>query len=193
MSKHWNPAKPRVALKPSRIRRDPVRLVSDVPATRKKRAYSSEREMWFGMTGVVLFASAIAVVIVGISVATFTRDDPGAAARAGRFGQCYDSDGPNCVLDGDTIYVRGRRVEIAGIEAPRIQGSGCADERTRGIDAAVRLADQLNGGQVTLGVPFRDPSGRAVRMVEVNGSNLGEQMIAAGLARRAGDPQGWCG
>jgi micrococcal nuclease len=193
MSKHWNPPRHTAKLKPSRIRRDPVRLVADVPAARKKRAYSSEREMWFGMTGVVLFASAIAVVVVGISVATFTRDDPGAAARAGRFGQCYDSDGPNCVLDGDTIYVRGRKVEIAGIEAPRIQGWGCADERTRGIDAAVRLADRLNSGQVTLGKPFRDPSGRAVRPVTVNGSDLGEKMIAGGLARRAGDPQGWCG
>jgi endonuclease YncB( thermonuclease family) len=193
MSKHWNPPSHSAKLKPSRIRRDPVRLTGAVPAAPKKRAHSNEREMWFGMTGVVLFASAIAVVVVGISVATFTKDDPGAATRAGRFGQCYDSDGPNCVLDGNTIYVKGARVEIAGIEAPRIQGSACADERTRGIDAAVRLADRLNSGQVTLGAPFRDPSGRAIRTVAVDGSDLGERMIAAGLAHRAGDPRGWCG
>ena len=51
--------------RPSRIRRDPV----PVGGTPKKavNAYPSEREVWTVVIGVVLFALAITVAIVGTS------------------------------------------------------------------------------------------------------------------------------
>lgn len=195
MSKHWAPNKPTVALKPSRIRRQPVQLVPDVPAaTRKPVRLSDTEQMWFGVTGVLLIAAALVVVIAGIAIFTFTRDDPAAAARAQRFAQCYDAEGSNCVLDGDTIYVRGARVEIAGITAPEIQGAHCNAERTKGIDAAVQLAALLNSGPVTVSRPFRDDYGRIAQKVEVKGEDVGRTLMDAGAVQKyKGMKRRWCG
>jgi micrococcal nuclease len=192
MSKHWKPGKKTVELRPvarpSRIRRDPVRIEE-----KKVQKRSEEREIWGGVAGVLLMAAAVTAVIVGISIATFSRYDPAAEARTQRFAQCYDADGPNCVLDGDTIYVGGGKVQIAGIAAPQIQGAQCDAERSRGIDSAVRLADLLNSGKVTVSPAFRDEYGRGVRSVQVKGRDVAERMINIGLARRYfGERPNWC-
>jgi endonuclease YncB( thermonuclease family) len=191
VSKHFHPPRKPGAPRPSRIRRDPVRIEPTVSLA-KAEAISSEREMWGGVAGVLLFAGALVVLVVGISAATIFHDDPAAAARALRFGQCYNS-GPNCVIDGGTIRVAGRKVAIAGIDAPSIQDARCDAERTRGIDAAVRLADLLNSGKVTVGGPFRDASGREVRKVQVGGEDVGAALVDAGAVREPGsETAGWC-
>lgn len=188
MSKHWKPQT--VPLKPSRIRRDPVRLAPAPPPRRElSQAAVREREIRGGIAGVLLVAVTLVVATIGISWATFSRGDPQAAANAGRFGQCYNASGPNCVVDGGTIYVRGQKVQIAGIQAPGIQGARCDAERERGIDAAVQLAELLNKGVVTIA----GPTGHA-KIIEVDGSDVGEAMIARNLARRdLGEPANWCG
>lgn len=198
MSRPWNPRKQTVTLdgaapRVSRIRREPVRKLSEVDIA-KAEATKREREMLGGMTGVILFAAAIFIVVIGIAVATVFRDDPDAEARARHFGQCYNAFGPNCVIDANTIRVQGETVRIAGAIAPQVQGARCDAERSRGIDAAVRLADLLNSGKVTLGPVSTDPQGREVRTVEVNGRDVGEAMVAKGMARRADNTgRGWCG
>ena len=158
----------------------------------KAEAISSEREVWGGVAGVLLFAGALVVLAVGISAATIFHDDPAAAAREARYGQCYNS-GPNCVIDGGTIRVAGRKVAIAGVEAPGIPDARCEAERARGIDAAVRLADLLNTGKVTVGGPLRDASGREVRKVRVGGEDVGAALVDAGVVGSSdGTPQDWC-
>lgn len=198
MSKHWKPAGPKPQLRPSRIRRDPVRLAPVRELSKaeieKAEARTREREVWGGVAGVVLFAVGITALALGIGAATFSDYDPAAAAaQAARFGQCYNSPGPNCVLDGGTIYVRGQKVVIADIDAPAIQGARCEAERATGIAAAVRLADLLNSGKVSLGRTVTDAEGRAVRKVLVNGEDVAATLVDAGLAREPGDDsESWC-
>jgi endonuclease YncB( thermonuclease family) len=190
--KRSKPRRPALALAPSRIRREPVRLEPELDPV-KAEARAREREMWGGVAGVLLFAAGLAVLAIGISAATIFHDDPAAAARATRFGQCYNAEGPNCVLDGGTIYVQGKKVAIAGVDAPQIQRARCENERAHGIEAAVRLADLLNGGKVTVSAPFRDPYGRAVRKVRVGGDDVGGTLIDTGVAREYdGAGQHWC-
>jgi endonuclease YncB( thermonuclease family) len=190
VGKHWTPRKPTIALRASRIRHQPL-LVRE--PEKKAQPPSPEREMWGGIAGVLLFSAAIAAAIVGISAVTiiiYASNQP--EPRPGHFGHCYNENGPNCVLDGGTIYVAGQRIEIAGMVAPSIQDPRCPEERSRGIDAAMRLADLLNSGHVTVGGTFRDPYGRAVRKVQVNDEDVGEAMISAGLARKAGEAENYC-
>lgn len=187
MSKQWSPRKQTVELAPgSRIRKQPV------PVQKAPEPPSPEREVLSGMAGITLFAVALAVLILGISIATIIHTDPNAAARAARFSQCYDAEGSNCVLDGNTIYVQGQKIEIAGVVAPKIQGAQCDDERSRGIDSAVRLADLLNSGKVTLGDTVRGPDGQLRRKVEVGGNDVAATMIGAGMARDPDNSNGWC-
>lgn len=193
VSKHWSPPRHTAKLRKSRIRREPVRLANDPRKERKVEAISLERQLWGGVTGILLIAGALVALAVGISIATFSNYDPvAAAADAARFAQCYNAAGPNCVLDGKTIYIDREKVRIAGVEVPKIQGAQCSDERSRGIDAALRLAELLNGGKVTMSAPIPNPSG-AVRKVFVNGDDVAPMLISAGLARPSeGDEQNWC-
>lgn len=187
MSKPLKLTKQTVELRPSRIRRQPV------PVPKTPEPPSPEREVLGGIAGIALFALALAVLIVGVSIATIMHDDPAAAARAAKFAQCYDAEGSNCVLDGDTIYVQGQKIEIAGVIAPKIQGAQCDEERSRGIDSAVRLADLLNSGKVSVGATVREPDGQLRTKVEVGGNDVATAMINAGMAREYGNTNGWCG
>lgn len=178
---------------PSRIRRDPVRVPTEAElkaAELRKR----ERERWRTVAGLALFGAGIAAAAIAVGAVTYSSYDPAkAAAEASRFRQCYAGVGDNCVLDGDTIYVQRAKVEIAGIEAAQIRGGACSAERERGIDAAVRLVDLLNGGEVTLSDPFRDPYGRSVQTVSVNGKDVAKAMIAARVVRPyTGAKHDWC-
>jgi endonuclease YncB( thermonuclease family) len=180
-----------VELRPSRIRRDPIRLEGN---ERRTAARSPEQEIWGGVAGVLAIAVLLVVVIVGLGAATIFRDDPDAAAREERFAQCYNAEGSNCVLDGGTIYWAGDKVRIAGMDAPQILGAQCRLERERGIDAAVKLVALLNGGKVTVGPEFRDESGREVHKVMVDGNDVAKTMISAGSARKPSETEApnWC-
>jgi endonuclease YncB( thermonuclease family) len=191
--KHWKPAKKTVELepatRPSRIRREPVRTAADGNGRSYWRSVEWDRR--FAVIGVVLVALAITGVVVGISVVTFSKDDPEAAARATEFRQCYEG-GANCVVDGQTIYAAGQRIKIAGMVAPGIDQASCEGERDRGIEAAVGLASLLNRGRVVVGPPVRDAEGTWRRKVEVGGRDVAAAMIAANLARPEYGPRSWC-
>ena len=109
MSKHWKPDKKTVVLspaaRPSRIRREPVQLNPNVPARPQRPINYREIELYGGIAGILVFAALIAAMIIGLAVFTVFRDDPDADVRALQFSQCYNAQGPNCVLDGGTIYV----------------------------------------------------------------------------------------
>ena len=177
-----------VAARPSRIRRDP-------PPVQKQKldkvAISEERQIWGGVAGILLFAAVLAVGTVGISAATLFHSGAPSAPPP-RFGQCYNAGGPDCVLDGDTIYLAGEKVKIAGMETARIQGARCDDERSRGIDAALQLASLLNKGNVTLGGTERDGDGQLRRTVEVDGQDVSSAMIGSGAAGQPGSDRNWC-
>ena len=192
MSKHWTPPRQTVKLRPSRIRRDPVKLNGIEPQPERKLEVNTlERQLWGGVTGIVLIAVSLVALAVGISVATFSRAD--ASAQGPRFGQCYNAYGPNCVLTGDSLRFEGDEVQIAGLDVPAITGAKCPEERERGINAVLRLATLLNAGTVTASAPYRDPFGRTVRKLFVNGDDVARKLINEDLGRRYdGGNQDWC-
>ncbi|HEY8592686.1 MAG TPA: hypothetical protein VIL42_07460 [Sphingomicrobium sp.] len=66
MSKSFNKKTVELAQQPSRIRREPpVQIVQ-----KAVRAYPTEREVWTVVIGVILFAIAISIIMVGVSDAT---------------------------------------------------------------------------------------------------------------------------
>ena len=193
MSKHWKPGRQTVALqpapRPSRIRRDPL-LVK--PIEKKVAPPSREQEIWLGVTGILLFALAIAVATLGFSV--ITGKDSGAVAapiQTEKFGDC--TGGPNCVIDGETIRVGGDTLKIAGMRAPRIRSARCDAEEQRGVKSVEALTALLNSGKVTTGGQVREPDGQMRTQVLVDGQDVAAKMIAAGTAREAGSvPPSWC-
>lgn len=99
-------------------------------------------------------------------------------------------------IDGDTIEADGRRYRVANIDTPEMgQGARCAAERRLAqratqraralIDAAARVETHALGRI--------DRYGRHVAYVWIDGRDLGEALIAEGLARPwRGRREPWC-
>ena len=101
----------------------------------------------------------------------------------------------NCVVDGDTIWMRGEKIRLLGIDTPELSPSRCAEEERLGQAAKRRLHGLLNSGVVTLERDGRDRDryGRLLRRVYVDGEPVGATLIAEGLARPYGTGrQPWC-
>ena len=132
-----------------------------------------------------------------------TIDDPGLPRASGArndavrasFGYCHSGGGTNCVVDGDTFYVGGEKVRIAGIDARKTHPPRCADEARLGNAATERLHALLNSGAVTMTSIDRDRDvyGRLLRNVAVGGVDVGEAMVSAAVAREYGSGRrSWC-
>jgi endonuclease YncB( thermonuclease family) len=98
------------------------------------------------------------------------------------------------VIDGDTFSVGGQRIRVAGIDAPETHPPRCMEEARLGLAATQKLKELLGSGTVTISGSGHDQYGRELREVRVNGRDVGEAMLAAGLARSyAGEKrQEWC-
>ncbi|MCA1869389.1 thermonuclease family protein [Agrobacterium genomosp. 3] len=119
-----------------------------------------------------------------------------ASAVPRTFVRCGKGFRVTCVVDGDTLWLNGQKIRIADIDTPEISSPGCRAEAQRGERAANRLVELLNKGPVAIrSVGDRDVDrfGRALRIVLVNEQNVGDFLIAEGLARPwEGQRQSWC-
>lgn len=102
----------------------------------------------------------------------------------------------NCVIDGDTFWLDGRKVRIADIDTPEISEPKCPSEYERGMQAKHRLQEILNAGPIELEpIPGRDKDqyGRDLRVVVRDGRSIGDQLVSEGLARTwTGRREPWC-
>ena len=136
-----------------------------------------------------------------------TADDEAWAARAKddaiaspatsvvRFGFCHVGGGTNCVVDGDTIWIRGQKVRVADIDAPETHDYRCQGEEVLGNRATQRLIQLVNSGSVTMRPIDRDEDvyGRKLRIVMVDGTSVGDTLVSEGLARYyEGGRKPWC-
>lgn len=118
-----------------------------------------------------------------------------ASVTRASFSYCYRGGGTNCVVDGDTFWIGGEKVRIADIDAPETHPPRCAYEARLGNQATEKLHALLNSGAVTMTSIDRDRDvyGRLLRNVSVNGADVGEAMVSAGVAREyGGGRRPWC-
>jgi micrococcal nuclease len=144
-----------------------------------------------------------AAVFVGVGVAALGAPalsapalfHPASVPVPASFGYCFRGGGSNCVVDGDTFWIGGDKVRIAGIDAPETHPPRCAYEARLGEEATEKLHALLNSGAVTMTSIDRDRDvyGRMLRNVQVNGADVGEAMVGAGVAREyGGGRRPWC-
>lgn len=115
--------------------------------------------------------------------------------QVGEFTICHTGGGRNCVVDGDTVWIEGIKIRIADIDAPETHPPRCDEEARLGSRATERLAELMNLGPFDQMVQGRakDRYGRQLRVLMRDGTSLGEQLVAEGLARRwEGARQPWC-
>lgn len=109
------------------------------------------------------------------------------------------------VIDGDTVQVAARIwlsqtvetfVRVKGIDTPELRGN-CPEEKDLAVRARAFVMDRLVAGQgVTLLEIEPDKYGGRVvaRLLTADGQDVGEQLVAAGLAYRydGGRKTPWC-
>lgn len=111
------------------------------------------------------------------------------------FSFCHVGAGYNCVVDGDTIWLKGQKIRVADIDAPETHDFRCASEKERGDRATRRLEELLESGPIILQSIDRDEDtyGRKLRIVLVNGASVGDTLVSEGLARYYGNGRRpWC-
>jgi micrococcal nuclease len=102
------------------------------------------------------------------------------------------------VIDGDTLELTGGdRVRILNIDTAEMPPrSRCGRERKLALAAKVRLAELVEQGEIiTLAREGRDrdPYGRQLRRVRIDGRDVGEQLVREGLAQPwRGHKADWC-
>lgn len=92
-----------------------------------------------------------------------------------------------CVVDGDTVWIAGEKIRLLDIDAPEMEGK-CPAERAMAIRSRDRLVVLLNAGPVTIARQGKDRYGRTLARL----GDVGEQLIAQGLATRWPKRKDWC-
>lgn len=121
---------------------------------------------------------------------------------------CVEPDSPaggqSCrvaeVVDGDTLGLAcegGPEVlaRLKGVDAPEIARARCPAERAKGQEARRTLERLVAGGAVTRAVfAGKHSDGRSLVALEIDGRDVGQAMIAAGMARAFSDEvyPDWC-
>ena len=177
-------------------RRKHHRQYRPTPARYRKGYYARQRWTWtamvIGCVGLFQLVDSLPIFKAPSALASSV-----VPPVAGAFHACKWGGGSDCMVDGDTIYLHGQKIRIAGIDAPETHDYGCSSELDLGERAASRLQALLNsGGAVTLTSIDRDEDryGRKLRNVAVGGADVGETLVSEGLAREyAGGRRSWCG
>ncbi len=129
-------------------------------------------------------------------LATAPRTQTIGAPISAHFELCGAGTRVTCVVDGDTVWIKGDKIRIADIDTPEVFSPKCAAERQRGEEATRRLQQLLNAGPIELArYDSRDTDvyDRTLRVIQRDGQSLGAVLVAEGLARRwDGARRGWC-
>jgi len=94
-----------------------------------------------------------------------------------KLGYVYDGDTVELICDGES-----RTARIKGFDTPETRDPGCAAEAALGKAATERLRVLVNGGTVTLESHGRDKYGRVLTTLKVAGHDVGDTLVAEGLA-----------
>lgn len=98
-----------------------------------------------------------------------------------------------CIVDGDTIWLHGQNLRMRDYDTPEPSTAVCgrAAEVSLAKQASARLRDLLNSNPWTVETFGRDRHGRVLATIRINGTDVGDILIAEGLARRWPDGREW--
>lgn len=141
--------------------------------------------------GAILFVAALVAAWF-----VFGEKTQAGRAAATNFSICAAPPHINCVMDGDTFYLKSRPIRIADIDAPETHPARCSQEAELGGHATYRLRELLNARPFEIRSYERDTDrhGRQLRIIARDGESIGGILVSEGLARPwGGKREPWCG
>lgn len=105
---------------------------------------------------------------------------------------CGGSARYNCVVDGDTIWLKGEKIRLETFNTPEFGGK-CRREINLASRAQRRLSQLLSKNAFTAERSGHDRFGRRLATIKIGGRDVGAILIAEGVAHRwNGYRQHWC-
>lgn len=105
---------------------------------------------------------------------------------------CSGQNRVTCVVDGDTVWIKGEKIRLEGIDAPEPRGR-CYDELIGAAKATERLRVLLTTNHFTIDRSGKDRYGRTLARIMIGNRSAGEMMISEGLVRKwRGKRENWC-
>lgn len=100
------------------------------------------------------------------------------------------------VWDGDSFRLgmtrQAEAIRVMNIDAPEIEGK-CTYEKDLAQASKARLAEMLEGQTVEIIRDGKDRYGRTLALLKVGDQDIGDQLVAEGLARTwSGRREPWC-
>lgn len=129
---------------------------------------------------VALVALIGAAVVIDFETAAY----PSIVSGSGNFPLCVSANQRNCVIDGDTIEIRGERIRFHGIDAPESRQTCVARGQVWrcGRKAAIALADFIGRSPVRCEKRGTDRYGRTIAACHVRGDDVEQWMVLNGWA-----------
>lgn len=153
----------------------------------------------------ILLVGGIAAMFGGNGSSTSTRSSAPApistamaASAPGEYRVNFRMCGSNrytCIVDGDTIWFEGQNLRLESYDTPEPYNDICGGQREVALAhlASARLLELLNSNAFTVDTHGADRYGRTLATIRIGGRDVGDVLIAEGLARRW--PNGrefWC-
>jgi endonuclease YncB( thermonuclease family) len=100
-----------------------------------------------------------------------------------------------CIVDGDTVWLNGVNLRLESYDTPEPHNDICGGQAEIALAhrASARLLQLLNSGPFTVDAGGQDRYGRVLATIRIAGTDVGDILIAEGLARSW--PNGdefWC-
>jgi len=98
-----------------------------------------------------------------------------------------------CVVDGDTIWLNGQNLRLKSFDTPEPHTAICGGQREVALahKASARLLELLNSNTWTVQTFGKDRYGRTLATIRIGRTDVGDILIAEGLARRWPDGDEW--
>ena len=109
--------------------------------------------------------------------------------------KCGSGKRVTCVVDGDTLWLKGEKIRMKGYDTPEPTTNICGGNREKQLAARAskRLIQLLNENAFTIQRFGKDRYGRTLATIRVGGEDVGNILIADGLARSWPDGREfWC-
>lgn len=112
--------------------------------------------------------------------------------------KCYPGEknttAKTCVVDGDTVWLKGHNLRLKDFDTPEPQTDICGGDAEVALanKASDRLLQLLNQNIWTVDTYGLDSTGkRVLATIRIDGRDVGDFLIAEGLARRWPDGDEW--
>lgn len=110
-----------------------------------------------------------------------------------KFPLCNSGKRYTCTVDGDTVWLRGEKIRLKGIDAPEKSRPKCRSERELARKATRRLQEILSNNEWVIERDGEDRYGRTLAVFWIGDETAGQMLVKERLARKwSGHKESWC-